>query len=209
MIGFAISGIAVEQYAAAPTLSMTVLVSSDEPVHALALRCQVRIDPQRRPYDDATAAGLRDLFGPRGRWVDTLRSLLWMNTSAMVPGFTGMTEVVLPLPLTYDFDVAAAKYLHAVGDGDIHLSLMFSGTAFLRGDTGFSVHQIPWNSDVTHRMPAPVWREAMDQFFPGAGWIRLQRDSLDALSGFKSELGLLSWEETITTLMDKAGVARP
>ena len=70
---------------------------SGAPVHAVALRCQVRIEPQRRRYDDAEEAGLLDLFGPRPRWGDTLKPFLWMHASTMVPGFTGSTEVDLPL----------------------------------------------------------------------------------------------------------------
>jgi len=196
VIEFAVTGIEIERYAATPSLTLKVRIAetSGEPVHAVALRCQLRIDPQRRGYDQAEAAGVLDLFGDRVRWHDTLRPFLWLHTSAMVPGFTGETEATLPLPLTYDLEVAAPKYLHAVRSGDIPLSLMFSGTAFLRGDNGFQIRQIPWDTDQTYRMPAGVWREAMDQYFPGAGWIRMQRDTLDALLRVRSDLGLSSWE---------------
>ena len=211
MIEFAVTGIEIERYAATPSLTLKVRIAetSGEPVHAMALRCQLRIDPQRRGYDQDEAAGLLDLFGDRVRWHDTLRPFLWLHTSAMVPGFTGETEATLPLPLTYDLEVAAPKYLHAVRGGDIPLSLMFSGTAFLRGDNGFQIRQIPWDTDQTYRMPAGVWREAMDQYFPGAGWIRMQRDTLDALLRVRSDLGLSSWEETFAALLAKAGLADP
>jgi hypothetical protein len=211
VIEFAVTRIEIERYAATPSLTLKVRIAetSGEPVHAVALRCQLRIDPQRRGYDQAEAAGLLDLFGDRMRWHDTLRPFLWLHTSAMVPGFTGETEATLPLPLTYDLEVAAPKYLHAVRSGDIPLSLMFSGTAFLRGDNGFQIRQIPWDTDQTYRMPAGVWREAMDQYFPGAGWIRMQRDTLDALLRVRSDLGLSSWEETFAALLAKAGLADP
>jgi hypothetical protein len=211
VIEFAVTGIEIERYAATPSLTLKVRIAetSGEPVHAVALRCQLRIDPQRRGYDQAEAAGLLDLFGDRMRWHDTLRPFLWLHTSAMVPGFTGETEATLPLPLTYDLEVAAPKYLHAVRSGDIPLSLMFSGTAFLRGDNGFQIRQIPWDTDQTYRMPAGVWREAMDRYFPGAGWIRMQRDTLDALLRVRSDLGLSSWEETFAALLAKAGLADP
>jgi len=211
VIEFAVTGIEIERYAATPSLTLKVRIAetSGEPVHAVALRCQLRIDPQRRGYDQDEAAGLLDLFGDRVRWHDTLRPFLWLHTSAMVPGFTGETEATLPLPLTYDLEVAAPKYLHAVRSGDIPLSLMFSGTAFLRGDNGFQIRQIPWDTDQTYRMPAGVWREAMDQYFPGAGWIRMQRDTLDALLRVRSDLGLSSWEETFSAVLAKAGLAVP
>jgi hypothetical protein len=211
VIEFAVTGIEIERYAATPSLTLKVRIAetTGEPVHAMALRCQLRIDPQRRGYDQDEAAGLLDLFGDRVRWHDTLRPFLWLHTSAMVPGFTGETEATLPLPLTYDLEVAAPKYLHAVRSGDIPLSLMFSGTAFLRGDNGFQIRQIPWDTDQTYRMPAGIWREAMDQYFPGAGWIRVQRDTLDALLRVRSDLGLSSWEETFAAVLAKAGLADP
>lgn len=49
-----------------------------------------------------------------------------------------------------------------------------------------------------------VWRALMDRYFPNSGWIRLDRDSLDALSRFKSERGLTTWEETVRELLDAA-----
>src|SRR5664279_864500 len=141
------------------------------------------------------------LFGPRRRWSDTVRPFLWTHTSAMVPGFTGDTEVSMPLALTYDLEVAAGKYLHAVRDGEIPLSLMFSGTVFYAGDNGFHVQQIPWDTDVRHLMPAGVWRQAMDRYFPGSGWIRLPQETLDTLLRLRAELGLTSWEETVGCLL--------
>lgn len=209
MIEFTVRGIEVERYAVVPSLSVKVGIAetSEETVHSVALRCQVRIEPQRRAYSDAEAEGLQDLFGGRIRWNDTLRPFLWGHTSAMVPGFTGETAVTLPFPLTYDLEVAATKYLHTVRDGEIPLSLMFSGTAFLRGDTGFRVQQVPWDTDQSYRMPVSVWREAMDQFFPGSGWIRLDTDTLDMLLRVRSEFGLTNWPETFAALLAKAGMA--
>ena len=42
--------------------------TSGERVHALALRAQVRIEPQRRRYDDTEEQALLDLFGDRSRF---------------------------------------------------------------------------------------------------------------------------------------------
>ncbi len=57
-----------------------------------------------------------------------------MQCSAMVQGFTGITEVDLALPCTYDFEVTGSRYLHALGDGTIPLALLFSGTIFTKGE---------------------------------------------------------------------------
>ncbi|MFE4462864.1 DUF6084 family protein, partial [Nocardia tengchongensis] len=135
-ITFAVLGIRPEPYAVTPTLSARIGIAalSEEPVHAIALRAQVRIDPNRRSYTDEEGAGLTDLFGPRERWADTQRSFLWMHCATMVPGFTsGGTEVDLPMLCTYDLEVAGSKYLHALRDGTVPLSFLFSGTVFIRG----------------------------------------------------------------------------
>lgn len=203
-LDFVVVDVTAEKYAAAPALTMRLRIaeSAGAVVHAVALRCQIRIEPQRRPYDDAEAARLQDLFGGRERWRDTLRPFLWTHASAMVQGFTGDIEFDLPVACTYDFEVAAAKYLHSVRAGDIPLVLMFSGTVFTRGSNGFQVEQIPWHKDVQASMPASVWHEVMDAHFPGSGWIRVHRDVIDALASYKAQHGLLGWDDTLTTLLD-------
>jgi hypothetical protein len=205
-IDISVLDIRPEPYAAAPALAAKLQVTerSGEPVHAIALRCQVRIEPRRRAYTDAEKADLGDLFGPAARWGQTVRPLLWAQASTMVPGFSGAAEVDLPLPCTYDFDVAASKYLHALGDGEVPLSLLFSGTVFTRGETGFSVEQIPWNLEAEHRMPVAVWRELMDAFFPNSGWIRLDRESLERLARFRTERGLIGWDQVVSALLANA-----
>ncbi len=131
---FAVLDVTPEQYAVTPVLTARVGVAAigDEPVHAIALRCQVRIEPLRRGYSDDEAAGLLDLFGPRERWATTQQTFLWQHATAMVPGFAGATQVDMPLECTYDFEVTAAKYLHALRDGTIPLQFLFSGTVFIR-----------------------------------------------------------------------------
>ncbi|MCW0213079.1 MAG: DUF6084 family protein [Pseudonocardia sp.] len=206
---FAVLDIVAEPYAAAPTLiaKLRVEETSGEPVHALVLHAQVRIDAHRRPYGPAEEHGLLDLFGPRARWADTLKPFLWMHATAVVQGFTGSTEADLALPCTYDFDVAGAKYLHALREGTVPLELLFSGTVFARGGTGFSVTPIPWDREARHDMPVAVWRSLMDRYFPGAGWVRLDRATLDALSHYRSAHGLTSWEAALAQLLAGAGEA--
>jgi Family of unknown function (DUF6084) len=205
VLEFEVVDIAPDRYAASPALTARIRIreTSGAVVHAMALRCQVRIEPQRRQYED-DVEGLSDLFGPRHRWGATLKSLLWLHASAMVKGFTDLVEVDLSLPCTYDFEVAATKYLHAVRSGDIPLALMFNGTVFTRGDTGFQVEQIPWHADIEYRMPAQVWHDTMDAFFPNSGWIRVSRQTIDALDRYRTDLGLTGWEEALTQLLSSA-----
>jgi hypothetical protein len=205
-VTYAVVDVSPQPYSVTPVLTARVGVASvgDDPVHAIALRCQVRIDPLRRRYSDDEAAGLLDLFGPRERWSTTQRTFLWLHCSAMVPGFSGATHLELPLDCTYDFEVAAAKYMHALRDGTVPLQFLFSGTVFTQGERGFAVQQVPWDREDRYDMPVSVWRSLMDQHYPNTGWLRLRHDTLDALASYKSERGMLGFDDAITSLLDTA-----
>ncbi len=200
---FSVVDIFAEPYAAAPQLTARLRIqdSSEETIHAIALRCQVRIEPQRRRYEEADESGLRALFGDRDRWADTLKPFLWMQCSAMVQGFTGITEVDLVLPCTYDFEVTGSRYLHAVGEGTIPLALLFSGTIFTKGAHGFGVQQVPWDCEADYQLPVAVWQQMIASYFPNSGWIRLDHDVLGSLADYKARHGLTTWEETVETLL--------
>lgn len=202
-LAFTVLDLQPEAYAAAPQLTarLRVTESTGAEVHAIALRCQVRILPQRRGYAPEEEPGLLDLFGERGRWPTTLKSFLWLQCSTMVQGFTGAADVDLALPCTFDFDVAASKYLHALRDGEIPLEFLFSGTVFTKGLTGFGVEQVPWDLEASYRLPVAAWRRLMDLYFPNTGWIRLDREVLAALSQYKSARCLTSWDATVEALL--------
>src|SRR5215831_7600650 len=188
------------RYAATPTLSfrLTITESSGVRVHAIALRCQIRIEAQR----------LHDLFGDTSRWADTVKPIQLAMVSTMVPAFTSLTEVGLEVPCTYDLEVASARYLQGLDDGTIPLLFLFSGTVFTApaegSATGFSVELIPWSSEAAYRMPVSVWREVVDLHFPGSAWLRCSRETLDALSAFKAEHALATWDATLTALLARA-----
>lgn len=196
-----------EPYAAVPTLLFRLAVTepSGDPVHAVALRAQIRIEPQRRRYGKDEEARLLELFGEQPQWGDSLRPFLWTHATAMFPGFTGCTEVDLPVACSYDFDVAAAKYLHALDDGEIPLVLLFSGTVFSRRDGAVSVQPVAWHVEANHRLPVKVWRDLMDLYFPNSGWIRLRRETIDALLRYKAERALPSWDDACERLLKEAG----
>jgi len=203
---FTVVDVAPEPYAITPMLTARIAVSvpGDQPVHAIALRCQVRIDPLRRGYSDGEAAGLTDLFGPRERWATTQHAFLWQHCAAMVPGFTGACEVSLPLECTYDFEVTAAKYLHALRDGLVPLQFLFSGTIFTAGQRGFSVQQVPWDCEDRYDMPVSVWQDLIQRHYPSSGWVRLGHDTVAALSAYKSARGLLGLDDAVTELLAHA-----
>jgi hypothetical protein len=198
-----------EPYAVVPNLTarLRVAETTGAVVHAMALRCQVRLDPQRRRYTDQEAEGLLDLFGPRARWTATLKPFQWMETSTVAQGFTGSTVVDLPLPCTYDFEVTASKYLHALeaADSPIPLMFLFSGTVFTRGVAGFGVERIPWDREATYELPVTVWRDLVQAHYPNTGWLRLDQDTLAALARYKSSHGLIGLDVAVSDLLQGAG----
>lgn len=205
-LAFTVLDMAAEPYTAVPILAARIRVSAphEEPVHAIALRCQVRIEPLRRGYSDDEAAGLTDLFGPRERWATTQRTFLWQHCTAMVPAFTEATEITLSLECTYDFEVAAAKYMHALRDGALPLQFLFSGTVFTAGQRGFSVQQVSWDCEDHYDMPVSVWRDLVRLHYPNTGWVRLSHDTVAALAAYKSACGLLNLEDAVTALLSAA-----
>jgi hypothetical protein len=211
MVDFRFSCIDVgaDPYAAGPTLVFRLRVreTTGERIHALALRVQIRIEPQKRRYAPAEAAGLNDLFGDPSRYADTLKPLQFAMASVMVPSFTGDIEVDLHVPCTYDLEVAATSYFHALQEGEIPLLLLFSGTAIAKGATGFSVSQVPWNLEAEYRLPVAEWRAMMDRFFPNGGWLRLSRETLQALGAYKNVRALPTWEQAIEALLADALLA--
>ncbi|MFJ8471029.1 DUF6084 family protein [Kitasatospora sp. NPDC094011] len=207
-LGFACTGVRSDPYAAGPTLvfRLRITAPADTRVHALALQCQLRIEPARRPYGDAEGERLTDLFGGRERWATTLNPIQFATVPLLVPGFTGETEADLVVPASYDLEVAGARYFRALDDGEVPLLLLFSGTAFA-GPGGFQVTPVPWDKEARVRMPVRVWREAVDRHFPGCGWLRLPEDVLDELLAYRSRRALPSWEATVRELLAGAEVA--
>ena len=119
----------------------------------------------------------------------------------MVPGFAAHTTVALPLDCTYDFEVTAAKYLHALRDGALPLQFLFSGTIFVKSERGFSVQQVSWDCEDRYNMPVSAWRHLMAQHYPNSGWVRLNHDTVTALAHYKSSRGLLDLDHAVTELL--------
>jgi hypothetical protein len=189
--------------AAGPTIALRLRITerTGVPVYAIALRCQLRIEPVRRKYDASEEAALRDLFGERSQWAETLQPMQLGFINSSVPGFTGSIEISLPLPISYDVDVAANKYLYGLSDGEVPLLLLFSGTVFTRGPSGVVVNPVPWHDEARFRLPVAVWQQTMELHFPGTAWVRLRRDTFDALQQYRSREQLMSVEDVIERLL--------
>jgi hypothetical protein len=205
-LGFAVEGAEAVRYAAAPTLAFALRVESDRPVRSLSLNVQIRIVPTRRSYDAADEDGLVELFGTPDRWGDTLRGFLWTNATLLVPPFERSTVAELSVACTYDLEVAATKYFHALRDGEVPLELLFSGTVFYLGDEGqLRTSKVPWECEAQFRLPVAVWKEAIAHRFPGTAWLRLQQDVFDRLAAYKAHGTHPTWEAAIADLLDRRG----
>jgi hypothetical protein len=202
-LAFAVEGAEAVAFAAAPTISFDLRLESDRPVRSVTLNVQLRIVPTARGYDPGEEARLVELFGTPERWGETLRGFLWTQATLVVPPFAGSTVAQLPVACTYDLEVAAAKYLQALGDGEVPLELLFSGTVFYLGDGDLlRAAQIPWEAEARYRLPVSVWQQAIENHFPGSAWLRLRRDVFDRLVAFKAARTLPTWEDVITELLD-------
>jgi hypothetical protein len=173
-------------------------------MHSIGLRCQIRIEPHKRRYDGNEAARLIELFGDTSRWGETLKPMQLATVGVMVPGFTDSVEVPLSVPLTADIEVATAKYFHGLDDGDIPLLMLFSGTAFYQGEAGLQVELVPWHLEVAYPLPVTVWRALMAEHFPGQTWLRLRTETLTALQRYRTDRGLINWDDTLEELLKKA-----
>jgi hypothetical protein len=205
-LGFTIVGAGPEPHAAVPIINFRLRIaeSGGARLGGIVLRCQIRIEPQRRHYSGAEEERLFELFGEPERWGDSLKAMAWTHATVVVPAFQDQTEADLPLVCTYDFEVAAAKYMSSLESGEIPLLFLFSGLVFAAGETGMMVDPIPWEREAAYRLPVAVWRAAMDLHFPGTAWIRLRRESFEALHRFKSRRALPTWEDALDALLEAA-----
>jgi hypothetical protein len=191
----------VVQYAAAPLLSFKVRITnspSKEIIHTVALRAQIQLEVTRRKYDENEQARFLDLFGEPDRWGQTLRNMLWTHASVVVPRFTGSVLADIPVPCSFDFNIAATKYFHGVTSGDFPLCFQFSGTVFYQGEGGLlQVAPISWDKEAKYRLPVKVWKDMMGVYYPNSAWLALQRDTFEKLYQYKMREGIPTWEEVL------------
>lgn len=201
-MNFSLVDFSVEPRAATPTIVATLRVDVPETdtIVALALRCQIQIEPARRAYSEAEADKLYPLFGTRAEHGRTLRNLLWTHADAVLPSFTGHANVRLLLPCSFDL-AAATTRLFAALDGAVPLRLLFSGTAYKIADGALQTAPVPWTSELTTELPAAVWRSAVDQHYPAVAFVPLRRDLVERLDAHRLARGLLTWDRALEDLL--------
>jgi len=206
-LSFQIDGAEARNYAAVPTIALKLQIRNspaEQSVHNIVLKCQVQIEPIKRRYSSQEQSGLRDLYGEPSRWALTVRPLHWMNTAVTVPAFREVTSVGLELPCSFDFNLAATKYFHALEAGEIPLTVMFSGTIFYADSDGqLQAAQTPWDREASYRLPVEVWKKMMDLYYPNAAWLSLQRDVFEKLLDYKVRNGIPSFERALEELLQQ------
>jgi hypothetical protein len=204
-LSFQVEEAVVVPFAAAPTLAFKLRVvnqPADETIHTIVLRCQIQLEVTRRRYSKEEQKRMLDIFGEPERWSRTLRNLLWTHASVVVPAFQNSTAVDLPVPCTFDFNVAATKYFEGLREGEVPLCLMFSGTVFYAQPEGaLQVAPISWQQEARFKLPVQLWRDMMGAYYPNTAWLCLRRDVFDRLNQYKMQRGIPTWETVIESLV--------
>lgn len=210
-LDFAIEDVKVEKHSAAPLLLFALRLvnrTPEFPVLNVMLNCQIRIEPTRRRYDGDEHDRLSDLFGEPSRWGETLHSLLWTHAGMAAPAFGAECKVDLPVPCSYDFNIAATKYFHGLEQGDVPLNFLFSGSIFYRdGEGKLQISQIAWTKDCAYRLPVSVWRDMMEHYYPHSLWLCLQRDAFEQLYRYRRRRGLPTFESALQELLDASAAS--
>ncbi len=206
-LSFTVESVSAGADAAVPALAFRLRVEEGAgiPVRSVLLHAQLRIQAPRRRYSESERNRLRELFGWPAQWSTSLRSLLWTNVTVVVPPVEGSTVLDVHVPVTYDLEVIASKYLAALDDGVVPLLWLFSGTAFHLADGRLLATQIPWDLEAEAVLPVTVWRAALDAQFPNSAWLRLSSDVYAKLALRRVTSGLTTWDAVVEELLDDAG----
>lgn len=197
-------GSSFERYSVLPVLSFELGVEDPKgrPVHALALRAQIRLSPASRRYSEEEKLGLRELFGEPRRWEETVKSFFWCDASTVVGAFVGSTKLTLTIPLSTDLELASTKYFSSLVGGEVPLEFLFSGTVFRSIEGHLMVEPISWSVEASYRMPVSVLRGALDAHFPGIFWLGVSRETLESLREFKVRRALPTWDSAVSALLE-------
>jgi Family of unknown function (DUF6084) len=119
-LDFTVKEVAIARNSAIPTLLFRLRISTSEPdtpVENVMLQAQLRIEATHRSYTQSERERLVDLFGSAEDWGRALRNVMWTNVSMLVPAFNETCTIELPVPCSYDFDLAATKFSYGAETG--------------------------------------------------------------------------------------------
>ena len=195
-LSFRVEGAEPQRFAAEPLLDFRLHVAEagtpPTPIHAVNLRCQVRIEPARRSYSAAEQQRLVDLFGTPERWGQTVRPMLWTHVSSHAAavhrqrprGPAGAVQLRFQSGGDEVFRRPGGRRPAAVLSLQRHHLLRGGGRAACRWPRS------PWEKEATFRLPAATWQELMDLYYPNSAWLCLRRDVFDRLSPLQKPAGV-------------------
>ena len=159
---FSVLDIFAEPYAVAPQLTARLRIEeSHRRSRSTRSPCAARCGSSRSAGATTGRGGrpARPVRRPRALAATPSSRSCGCSATPWCRASPGATEVDLPLPCTYDFEVTGSKYLHALRRRHGARSrLLFSGTVFTRGSRGFGVEQVPWDCEASYDLPVAVWR---------------------------------------------------
>ncbi|MDQ3850477.1 MAG: DUF6084 family protein [Actinomycetota bacterium] len=208
-VTFEVLGATHDPISLAPTLRLQLGVSeaSGREVYAITLTAQVNLDPARREYDAETRKELFELFGMPERWPSTTRSFVWANVETMVHSFSGAGTFSLEIPCTADLESAVSRYIEALPDGDVPITLHFSGRVMYPAEGGrLQVAGIPWSTSCSYRVPISVWQNMMKHHHGQSTILRLHKDTMQALLRYKTARGLPNFDACVAGLLEAAAI---
>ena len=145
-------------------------------IRSVLLDVQIQIAAPAAVYDPGRAGAAGRAVRRARALGHTLRTLLWLRTTVVVPPFTGATVV----------DLRRAVHLRLRGHG-VALPRTRSTTARCRSSScsagpsstpapagALQTARIALGREAEYRLPVAVWRETMDSYFPGSAWLRLR-----------------------------------
>ncbi|MEV5240795.1 DUF6084 family protein [Streptomyces cinnamoneus] len=204
-LSFRVTGAHPLDHAAVPTLAFPLRITrtGGGPVRSVSLTTTVRIAAARRRYGPADRIALARLFGQPDQWATGLHPLTWAQITTVVPPFDATTTVDLPVPCSRECELAVTAYFEAVGDTEVPLDFLFSGTVFhTAADGRLRTSRIRWSEETTHALPAGLWHTLTARYFGGTRWLRLSPEAHDRLSAHRTRRALTDWDATIHDLLD-------
>ena len=120
-----------------------------------------------------------------------------------MPSFTGSTLVDLPVPCTFDFNVAATKYFDGLTDGEVPVCLQFSGTVFYASpEGGLQVAPISWDKEARFKVPVKsLARHDGVVLSQQRVAVPAQRCSSTACISTRLVHGIPTWEEVLESII--------
>ncbi len=202
---FTVRGARTSRLAAAPTLIFDLEVAdpSERPVFTIALAVQIAIEPAQRRYDPETRERLVELLGDPGKVGAPVRTMPWAQVDVLVRPFRGSTSVAIPVPCSYDLEIAATNYFRSLADGEVPLVFHFNGSVYYEGADGrLQIVQISWEESSEYRMPISAWEEMIAAYYPNRGWVPAGAATIERLRRYKVERGLPSYEAALERLLE-------